>query len=95
MKKILILIISGYLAGLMGSATFEFILKDDKAGQQESFLSVREFPADSDALAFAHNPSGSIPFGNMEEMNDAFATFSIIHIAPILLQQIRKIGKIK
>jgi Do/DeqQ family serine protease len=76
MKKILILIISGYLAGLMGSATFEFILKDGKAGQQESFLAVREFPADSDALAFAHNPSVSIPFGNMEEMNDAFARAS-------------------
>jgi serine protease Do len=76
MKKTIILIISGYLAGLMGSATFEYILKDEMTGQQESFFAVREYPADSDAMAFANNPANPTAFGNMKEMNDAFARAS-------------------
>ncbi|MBS0000878.1 MAG: trypsin-like peptidase domain-containing protein [Cyclobacteriaceae bacterium] len=76
MKKIIVLILAGYLAGLMGAATFQFFSENDSPGTYKDPNAVHELVSGSDGLAFATYPDSRVPIENMEEMNEAFARAS-------------------
>ena len=78
MKKILIFILSGYLAGLLGTATYLYFYNADPKFRLENTdaFSVHENRTDSDGNALTSYPLGPVPFENMNEMNEAFARAS-------------------
>jgi serine protease Do len=78
MKKIFVFIVSGFVAGLLGAATFHFFFNPGSEGSELEMSSFtnHENIGDSDRLAFTSYPNPKVPFDNMDEMNEAFASAS-------------------
>jgi len=93
MKKILAFIISGFIAGLLGAATYIHFLNLESLTSKEqstSFvLNKNDNPVTSDQQSLTSYNSKKIDFENIDEMNEAFAkasresTPSVVYIKTI------------
>ncbi len=93
MKKILVFIVSGFIAGLLGAAAYIYFLDFESLilkEQPTSFvLNNKNNPVTSDNHSFTAYDKNNINFENIEKMNEAFAnasrvsTHSVVYIKTI------------
>ncbi len=91
MKKIFVFVLSGFMAGLLGAATFHFIFNPETRDRKVDLNSFTtdENVADSDRMSFPTYLNARMPFEDMDEMNEAFAlasresTPSVVYIKTI------------
>lgn len=96
MKRIIIFIISGYIAGLMGAATFEFFFRNkvkpdntEAVHTQSTMISNKNTDQSSGTQPFNTSHPASPEFENIDNMNIAFAdaseqaTKSVVYIKTV------------
>jgi len=78
MRKIFIVILSGFIAGLLGAAAFHLLIEPQDGDQTREIRSFanQEKVSDADQPAFTTYPNSRVPFEDMDEMNEAFASAS-------------------
>lgn len=78
MKKIFVFILSGFVAGVLGAATFHYFFNptDTDQNRDPNLFASHKNLADSDRMAFATYPEPGVSFEDVDEMNEAFAKAS-------------------